>query len=182
MTTLIETVARCRKTRLPIFGICLGHQLLALAEGLQSYKLKFGHRGANQPVKNNNTQRVEITAQNHGYAISTLPNRNVSGSGSISGSGSGSGPLSTPTDTKKNNSNLLLQYMNLNDQSVEGFEDSQSPTSSPMICVQYHPEGAPGPHDAKHLFADFYEMVDQYYSTPTPTPSHSTRRVAHHIT
>ncbi|MCR9141677.1 MAG: glutamine-hydrolyzing carbamoyl-phosphate synthase small subunit [bacterium] len=115
----------------PMFGICLGHQIIGLASGRESFKLKFGHRGGNQPVKNFKTGRVEITSQNHGFAVA--------------------GERSGKVD---------VTHINLNDETIEGFRDSDRP----IMCVQYHPEAAPGPHDAAYLFKDFYEMVEGHYA------------------
>jgi len=112
----------------PVFGICLGHQILGLAYGGTTYKLKFGHRGSNQPVKDLTTGRVEITAQNHGFCVdlnSLHPDQ------------------------------VELTHVNLNDGSVEGMQHRKFPAFS----VQYHPENAPGPHDALYLFDRFIEML-----------------------
>ncbi len=112
----------------PIFGICLGHQVLALALGGRTYKLKFGHRGANHPVLNYQTGKVEITSQNHGFAV----------------------------DPDSMNANDVdLTHINLNDQTLEGFRHR----SHPVFCVQYHPEGAPGPHDSHYLFGEFIDLM-----------------------
>jgi carbamoyl-phosphate synthase small subunit len=108
----------------PMFGICLGIQLLGLALGGKTYKLKFGHRGANQPVKNLLTGRVEITSQNHGFVVDP-------------------GTL--------NPDEVEITHINLNDQTLEGFRHRKLP----VFAVQYHPEAAPGPHDAMYLFDDF---------------------------
>lgn len=114
---------------LPTFGICLGHQILGQALGAKTFKLKFGHRGANQPVKDLETGAIEITSQNHGFAIDpeTLPNE------------------------------VIVDRINLNDETVEGLKHRSKPVSS----VQYHPEASPGPHDSQALFKSFYNQVKQ---------------------
>ena len=113
----------------PVFGICLGHQILSLAMGAETYKLKFGHRGANHPVKELETGKVEITSQNHGFAVN---------------------PDSLPPDLK-------VTHLNLYDGTVEGLRH----TKQPVFCVQYHPEAAPGPHDADYLFNQFVEEMER---------------------
>jgi carbamoyl-phosphate synthase small subunit len=112
----------------PIFGICLGHQLLGLAFGGKTYKLKFGHHGGNQPVMDLSTRKVEITAQNHGFAVDmdTVP------------------------------ASVELTHVNLNDKTVEGMRHKELP----VFSVQYHPEAAPGPHDASYLFERFTAMME----------------------
>ena len=112
--------------RVPIFGICLGHQILGAALGGSTYKLPFGHHGANHPVQRLETGVVEITSQNHNYAVAA-----------------GSIPDAETT------------HVNLNDGVVEGFRSRQAPAFS----VQYHPEAAPGPHDARYLFGEFRELM-----------------------
>ncbi len=116
--------------RVPIFGICLGHQLCGLALGGRTFKLKFGHHGSNHPVKNLLTGRVEITAQNHGFAVD---------------------PDSLPT------SEVEITHVNLNDHTNEGMRHR----SLPLFSVQYHPEASPGPHDARYLFQQFVDLMQQ---------------------
>jgi carbamoyl-phosphate synthase small subunit len=114
---------------IPVFGICLGHQIMALAMGGRTYKLKFGHRGANHPVKELETGRVEITSQNHGFAVD---------------------PETLPADVK-------VTHLNLYDGTVEGLRHE----TKPVFCVQYHPEAAPGPHDADYLFQQFIDEMEK---------------------
>jgi carbamoyl-phosphate synthase small subunit len=114
--------------KLPIFAICLGHQMLGHAFGGKTYKLKFGHRGGNQPVKDLRTGQVAITSQNHGFAVD---------------------PDSLP-------SNVEVTHINLNDGTVEGLRHREAP----VFSVQYHPEAAPGPNDAKYFFKEFVEMIE----------------------
>jgi carbamoyl-phosphate synthase small subunit len=126
----------------PVFGICLGHQLLCRAVGLETYKLPFGHRGANHPVKDLETGRIDITSQNHGFAV-VGPN----GEAKIEGDD----PVRWETDFGV----AELSQLNLYDRTVEGFvlRDVAGAT------VQYHPEAGPGPHDARHLFDRFLELA-----------------------
>jgi carbamoyl-phosphate synthase small subunit len=114
---------------IPVFGICLGHQVLALAMGGETFKLKFGHRGGNHPVQDLATGKVEITSQNHGFAVD---------------------PESLPPDVK-------VTHKNLYDGTVEGLRHE----TKPVFCVQYHPEAAPGPHDADYLFKQFVDEMER---------------------
>jgi len=128
--------------RKPVWGICLGHQLLCRALGLQTFKLPFGHRGANHPVKDLETGRVEITSQNHGFAV-----LGPGGNQTIEGSR----PVRWHTDFGA----AQLTHVNLYDRTVEGIELLDVPGGA----VQYHPEAAPGPHDSAYLFDRFLERI-----------------------
>lgn len=112
----------------PVFGICLGNQILGHVFGGKTYKLKFGHRGGNQPVKDLRSGRISITSQNHGFAVD---------------------PDSLP-------SNVEVTHINLNDDTVEGIRHKDMP----VFSVQYHPEAAPGPHDATYFFEEFSALID----------------------
>lgn len=123
----VQSVNELVKTGIPIFGICLGHQILGQALGGKTFKLKFGHRGGNQPVKDLESGKVEITSQNHGFAV----------------------------DAKSLPSDVSVNRINLNDQTVEGLRHK----TKPIFCVQYHPEASPGPHDSTPLFEEFRELI-----------------------
>jgi carbamoyl-phosphate synthase small subunit len=133
-----ETIDVLRQVagEIPTFGICLGHQLLALALGAKTYKLKFGHRGANQPVRNLMTGRIEITSQNHGFCVDPE---------SLSVSGGGAGGAGE----------CEVTHVHMNDNTVAGFRH----TNRPLFCVQYHPEASPGPHDSAYLFDCFVRIM-----------------------
>jgi carbamoyl-phosphate synthase small subunit len=125
----VANVRELTNSGVPIFGICLGHQILGQAFGGKTFKLKFGHRGGNQPVKDLVSGKVEITSQNHGFAVD---------------------PKSLPSDVQ-------VDRINLNDQTVEGMRHK----SKPIFCVQYHPEASPGPHDSTALFAEFRALIEK---------------------
>ncbi|HEX2847482.1 MAG TPA: glutamine-hydrolyzing carbamoyl-phosphate synthase small subunit [Chitinophagaceae bacterium] len=129
MDYAIATLKEILKEEKPIFGICLGHQLLALANGIPTFKMHHGHRGLNHPVKNLVTGRSEITTQNHGFGVD-------------------------PEAVKKS-SHIEITHVNLNDQSIEGIRVK----GKPAFSVQYHPESTPGPHDSRYLFDQFIDMI-----------------------
>jgi carbamoyl-phosphate synthase small subunit len=126
----------------PVWGICLGHQLLCRAVGLETFKLPFGHRGANHPVKDLGTGRIEITSQNHGFAVLGPDGRRTIDTDE---------PVRWETDFGA----AELQQLNLYDRTVEGLVLRDVPAST----IQYHPEAGPGPHDALHLFDRFVDAL-----------------------
>ncbi len=136
--TAIKAIA---EQGVPMFGICLGHQLLALAYGGRTVKMPFGHRGGNQPVRELSTGKVLITSQNHGFAV-------AGADGAIDGA-----------------SDLEVTHINLNDGTVEGLRHR----SLPLFGVQYHPEAAPGPHDARGHFQEFLEAVRARAASSEPS-------------
>lgn len=125
----IETVREILKAEAPLFGICLGHQILAEAHNIPTYKMHHGHRGLNHPVKNLVSGRCEVTSQNHGFAVDG--------------------------DAVKNDSRLEVTHINLNDKTVEGIRVKNGKAFS----VQYHPESSPGPHDSHYLFDEFVNLL-----------------------
>jgi carbamoyl-phosphate synthase small subunit len=129
--------------RLPVFGICLGHQLLCRAVGLETYKLPFGHHGANHPVKDLTTGRVEITSQNHGFAV-------------LGPDGRRTVEEDEPVRWETEFGAAELTHVNLYDRTVEGLALKDVPGAT----VQYHPEAGPGPHDALHLFDRFVQEIE----------------------
>lgn len=146
----------------PVFGICLGHQMLSLALGCSTYKLKYGHRGGNQPVKNLLKGRVEVTSQNHGFCV------DFGSIGPLVPQDSGDlthdpGDLAAwvrdgiaPVVRSEQFGRVQLTHVNLNDMTTEGLRALDVPAFS----VQYHPEAAPGPHDARYLFGAFARLMD----------------------
>ena len=131
MDYAIETVKQILEDNQPLFGICLGHQLLALANDIPTFKMHHGHRGLNHPVKNIISGRCEITSQNHGFGVD-------------------------PEAIKKS-VKVEVTHINLNDRSIEGLRLKDKRAFS----VQYHPESAPGPHDSRYLFDDFLLMMQE---------------------
>jgi carbamoyl-phosphate synthase small subunit len=132
MDYAVETVKEVLNENKPVFGICLGHQLLALANGINTFKMHHGHRGLNHPVKNLVTGKCEITTQNHGFGVD-------------------------PEEVKKCE-NVEITHVNLNDHSIEGIRLKDKPAFS----VQYHPESTPGPHDSRYLFDDFIDLIKKH--------------------
>ena len=132
----VETIKKILAEGKPLLGICLGHQLIALACGYKRFKLKFGHRGGNHPVihKGRKHNQVEITSQNHGFAIE-----------------------------REEQENMEISHSNLNDGTVAGFRS----LNHPVLCIQYHPESSPGPHDSRYLFQHFADMVEKFYANQT---------------
>ena len=141
--------------RIPVFGICLGHQIMSLAIGGSTYKLKFGHRGANQPVRNVDTGRVEITSHNHGFAAD--PSAWPEDEGRAGGRGARRAGHADPSRVVKTDFGpVALTHWNLNDGTLEGLRLLDVPAFS----VQYHPEAAPGPHDSRYLFDEFVALME----------------------
>jgi carbamoyl-phosphate synthase small subunit len=132
MDYAVNTVKEILEENKPTFGICLGHQLLALANGIPTFKMHHGHRGLNHPVKNLVTGRCEITTQNHGFGVDPEAISKVD--------------------------HVEVTHVNLNDQSIEGIRMKNKPAFS----VQYHPESTPGPHDSRYLFDDFIDLIKKH--------------------
>ena len=125
----VDTIRQILDAKKPLFGICLGQQLLALANDIPTFKMHHGHRGLNHPVKNLLTGKCEITTQNHGFGINA--------------------------DSVKTARNIQVTHVNLDDDSIEGIRLKDRPAFS----VQYHPESTPGPHDSRYLFDEFFDMI-----------------------
>jgi carbamoyl-phosphate synthase small subunit len=132
MPNSIKLVKEIVDTNKPVFGICLGHQILGLSQGLKTEKMFNGHRGINHPIKNLKTGKGEITSQNHGFVISA--------------------------ESIKNQENVQVTHLHLNDNSIAGIEL----TNKPVFSVQYHPEASAGPHDSHYLFDQFIENMNRY--------------------
>ena len=129
MPEVIDQVKKITADGKPVFGICLGHQAIALSEGISTYKMHNGHRGINHPVINLSTQKAEVTSQNHGFGVSK-------------------------EDIEKNE-NVEVTHLNLNDDTIEGIKIK----NKNCFSVQYHPESSPGPHDSRYLFDDFIDNI-----------------------
>ena len=130
MEYAVHTVKALLEDDKPMFGICLGHQILALANDIPTYKMHHGHRGINHPVKNMITGKCEITSQNHGFGVS-------------------------PEDVNNNLDKIEITHQNLNDGTIEGIRVK----GKDAFSVQYHPESSPGPHDSRYLFDDFIQLL-----------------------
>ncbi len=131
MDYAVNTIKEIIAENKPLFGICLGHQLLALANGISTYKMHNGHRGLNHPVKNLVSGKCEITSQNHGFGANV--------------------------EDINNSKNVEATHLNLNDGTIEGIRVK----GKPAFSVQYHPESSPGPHDSRYLFDEFIELMKE---------------------
>jgi carbamoyl-phosphate synthase small subunit len=129
LTGPIEVAKQILAEKKPLFGICLGHQIIALSQGIPTYKMRNGHRGINHPILNLETKKGEITSQNHGFAIDR--------------------------DATENNDNISITHLHLNDDTVAGIRVN----GKPCFSVQYHPEASPGPHDSSYLFDQFIQLI-----------------------
>lgn len=129
----IETIEKVVDADIPVFGICLGHQLLALSQGIKTYKMHHGHRGMNHPVLNVITGKCEITTQNHGFGV-------------------------WPEEIAKHADKVEVTHINLNDQTIEGLKVR----AKPAFSVQYHPESSPGPHDSRYLFDQYLSVINEH--------------------
>ena len=129
LTGPIEVASQVLAANKPLFGICLGHQVIALSQGIPTYKMRNGHRGINHPILNLETGKGEITSQNHGFAIDR--------------------------EATENNKNVSITHLHLNDNTVAGIRVN----GKPCFSVQYHPEASPGPHDSSYLFDQFIQLI-----------------------
>jgi len=148
-TSARESLATAVRAEMPVMGICLGHQLMGLAAGLHTYKLRYGHRGANQPVVDLQTGRVLITSQNHGFAVED-PDKGMLAPH----------PSGTRSEVGENTleADFEVRHINANDRTVEGLDL----VGKPAFTIQFHPEASPGPHDASPLFDRFSKMVAEH--------------------
>ncbi len=133
MTYAVKTIEQIVKADIPVFGICLGHQLLALSQGIGTYKMHHGHRGINHPVLNLLSGRCEITSQNHGFGVSH-------------------------DEISMHSDKVEVTHINLNDQTIEGLKVR----GRPAFSVQYHPESSPGPHDSRYLFDMYLSVINEH--------------------
>lgn len=132
MDYAVQTAQKVMELDKPLFGICLGHQILARAVGIPTYKMHNGHRGINHPVHNLQTGRSEITSQNHGFGVA-------------------------PDAIRENEDKVEITHINLNDDTIEGIRVK----GKKAFSVQYHPEASPGPHDARYLFDEFVQLMEK---------------------
>ena len=133
MNYAIDTIEKVVAAEVPVFGICLGHQLLALSQGINTHKMHHGHRGINHPVLNVLTGKCEVTSQNHGFGVS-------------------------PAEIAKHADKVEVTHINLNDQTIEGLKVK----GRPAFSVQYHPESSPGPHDSRYLFDVYLSLITEH--------------------
>ena len=131
MQDTVKLVSEIINTGIPVFGICLGHQIIALCNGVRTYKMHNGHRGINHPIKNLITGKCEVTSQNHGFGV--------------------------VEEDVRNNPDLEITHINLNDNTIEGIRMK----TKKVFTVQYHPEASPGPHDARYLFDEFISNIKE---------------------
>src|SRR5688500_5924781 len=136
MDYAVETIEKIVNADIPVFGICLGHHLLALSQGISTYKMHHGHRGINHPVLNIETGKCEITTQNHGFGVS-------------------------PEEISKHLDKVEVTHVTLNDKTIEGLKVK----GKPAFSVQYHPESSPGPHDSRYLFDHYLAVINEHQKT-----------------
>jgi carbamoyl-phosphate synthase small subunit len=135
MPDTVKLVTEIMNTGIPVFGICLGHQIIALCCGVRTYKMHNGHRGINHPIKNLITGKCEVTSQNHGFGV--------------------------VEEDIRSNPDIEITHVNLNDNTIEGIRLK----SKKVFTVQYHPEASPGPHDARYLFDEFISNITEFKAT-----------------